>query len=174
MWSIVVSFVVQMDNLSPLVFYNTSGGQVKLDRTVIENMHQFAQHGRHSKEAGGVLVGRHIIKSNNIVIDNISTPTTHDRRSHYRFFRSRVDHQSFIDNIWRESRATCNYLGEWHTHPEQIPTPSSLDLSEWKRKLSEDIFGGDYLYFIIVGISCIRMWEGNKKNGAIIFLPQIT
>jgi len=34
---------------------------------------------------------------------------------------------------WRATRGTVRYLGEWHTHPEDHPTPSGLDRSEWRR-----------------------------------------
>ena len=27
------------------------------------------------------------------------------------------------------------YIGTWHTHPTQFPTPSDVDLADWKNKL---------------------------------------
>ncbi len=32
---------------------------------------------------------------------------------------------------WKESDETMGYMGEWHTHPEDHPTPSGIDLRNW-------------------------------------------
>jgi integrative and conjugative element protein (TIGR02256 family) len=49
-----------------------------------------------------------------------------------------------------------DYLGEWHTHPEVLPSPSSLDISEWqlicRRKATP-------MVFMIVGMDG-SLWAG--------------
>ena len=42
-------------------------------------------------------------------------------------------HQQVALRHWRASQMTMDYLGEWHTHPESNPSPSLLDMSEWKK-----------------------------------------
>jgi integrative and conjugative element protein (TIGR02256 family) len=49
-----------------------------------------------------------------------------------------------------------DYLGEWHTHPEDRAAPSSLDLKEW-RKIHEH--RAMPMLFVILGWSS-RAWIG--------------
>jgi integrative and conjugative element protein (TIGR02256 family) len=56
---------------------------------------------------------------------------------------------------WEKSQETMDYLGEWHTHPENNPRPSALDLREW-RQISKR--RGEPMMFIIVGI--MEWWVG--------------
>ena len=53
-----------------------------------------------------------------------------------------------------------NYLGEWHTHPEDVPSPSSHDRRDWLRTLDTAQFEQSFLFFIIVGRTSIGVWEG--------------
>ena len=110
-------------------------------------------------EAGGVLLGRHIRDSMDVVVDFVTTPSTEDRRSRFRFWRAPKHHQEEINRAWTESEGTCVYLGEWHTHPQADPRPSATDLRDWRRKLREDSFV-DPIFYLIVGTASIRAWQG--------------
>jgi integrative and conjugative element protein (TIGR02256 family) len=68
-------------------------------------------------------------------------------------------HQEQIDLAWKTSAGTSAYLGEWHTHPEDIPSPSFIDLMGWQKKLVFDRIGPD-IFFVIVGTAEVRAWEG--------------
>ncbi|MCD4689377.1 MAG: Mov34/MPN/PAD-1 family protein [Desulfuromonadaceae bacterium] len=116
------------------------------------------------KEAGGVILGRHILDSTDIVVDEITTVMKGDTQGRFHFRRRRRRHQQAIDKFWQDSKGTCTYLGEWHTHPEPHPTPSFVDLNNWKRKLREDVFAGENLYFIILGVETMRVWEGCRTG----------
>jgi len=54
------------------------------------------------------------------------------------------------------------FLGEWLTHPEINPTPSSLDIEEWKKTVQNNL---DTLLFLIIGIDSIYL-----KTSDTIFL----
>lgn len=75
------------------------------------------------KEAGGVLMGKLYKDSADIIIDKLTLPSQKDTRSRFRFLRHFFSHQKRIDEEWEKSNKTCTYLGEWHTHPEDYPTP---------------------------------------------------
>ena len=141
-----------------------NGKKLKLSHAVILKMKEFRQNAFWKKEAGGILLGSYIIESNDIIIDLISTPLLGDKQTRFSFFRKSKRHQKIINKVWHESNGTLNYLGEWHTHPEFLPSPSNTDLKDWKRKLKQDKFYGNYLYFIIVGIEEIFVWEGCKST----------
>lgn len=150
-----------------MVFLLSNGGKVEISENALEKMRVFRQVNKQDFEAGGVLVGRFILGSHDIVIDDISTPMLKDKRKRMFFKRDKKEHQNFLYKIWEESQGTCNYLGEWHTHPEPFPTPSSHDLKEWKRILKEVDCESEIILFIIVGINGINVWEGSLESGLI-------
>lgn len=116
------------------------------------------------------MLGRYIIDSQDVVIDKVSFPMPGDRATRTTFFRKKKAHQQIIDREWEASSHTCTYLGEWHTHPEPYPSPSSIDDTTWKRKLKDDIVDSDSLFFLIVGTSEMRMWEGYRRSRTISLL----
>jgi integrative and conjugative element protein (TIGR02256 family) len=150
--------------VKPLIFQKSDGGKVEISRYALTRMLAFVQDTPRKNEAGGVLLGRHLLESPDIVVDEITVPMAGDRRGRSSFYRDHHRHQQAIQNAWQESRGTCAYLGEWHTHPERCPTPSGTDRREWLRKLQADVFDGDGLYFIVVGTSSLRIWEGMKTT----------
>ena len=150
-----------------IVFRTRDGKRLKLDDAVLDRLALYRQVGLHHHEAGGVLLGRHLLDSSDIVVDEITEPMAGDSRSRFRFRRGQRNHQRRIDEAWLASRGTCVYLGEWHTHPEADPTPSSTDLHDWRRRLRTDAFGGDALYFLILGVRAVRAWEGARVSLAI-------
>lgn len=153
-----------------LVYARPNGGRIKLPTEVINFIHGYVQNERHKPEAGGVMLGRYILNSRDVVIDKITFPMPDDRATRTTFIRKKRAHQLIIDREWEASGHTCTYLGEWHTHPEAFPSPSSIDTFGWKKKLKKDIFDSDNLFFLIVGTAEMRMWEGHKSSKTISML----
>ena len=135
-------------------------------------MKQFIQNSVNALEAGGLLLGRRIIDSPDIVIDLITTPSRFDIRKRRYFYRDSRIHQSIIEMMFKKSSGTCILLGEWHTHPENYPTPSGYDISEWKRQLKDTKIEDEHLLFLIVGTSEITIWEASRKTGILIKLER--
>lgn len=141
----------------------SNGGFIEIDRTALGIMLGYRQKRKNDSEAGGVLLGRFILESKNIVIDEVTKPFSSDIRERARFKRG-PQHQKMIDEKWLLSKGKCNYLGEWHTHPEEYPDPSGKDKSEWKRILKGDTFSSRYLYFVIIGTRDFGLWEGDRRT----------
>lgn len=141
-----------------MILIRAQGGRLKIGKGALDKMLAFRQTGE-KLEAGGVLVGRSILNTMDVVIDDVSVPMSGDIRKRTYFKRNKAQHQAFVCEKWRESEGTCNYLGEWHTHPEPFPTPSVHDLRQWKKILrrTDDV---EKLFFIIVGTAITRVWEG--------------
>jgi integrative and conjugative element protein (TIGR02256 family) len=150
--------------LSHAIFRRPSGGRFKVDATALAQMLAFRQVSPQQTEAGGMLLGRHICGCDDVVVDEVTIPMPGDRRTRTSFWRAQGGHQQVLDARWSASRGTCAYLGEWHTHPEPTPSPSAVDLRDWRRRLSEDRFDGDFLAFLIVGTHEVRAWEGNRHT----------
>lgn len=144
-----------------LIFKRVSRGKLCINVEVLKRMKSFTMEDPDALEAGGVLMGRYIKNTPDVIVDEITVPEAEDRQSQHRFHRAHEQHQEKIERAWERSEHTCTYLGEWHTHPESNPTPSYVDRSEWRRKLMTDDFGS-HLFFVIVGTEAIRAWEGKR------------
>jgi hypothetical protein len=64
-----------------------------------------------------------------------------------------------VNRAWAESRGTCVYLGDWHSHPEPVPHPSYVDEADWRRIVRTAKYGQPFLFFVIVGTDEIGVWE---------------
>jgi integrative and conjugative element protein (TIGR02256 family) len=144
------------------VFDRVKAGRVQIGSHAFDAMLRYRQLDPMDYEAGGMLLGRYILDTDDVVIDRITTPQLGDSGSRYQFFRARKRHQNLIDAAWRNSKTTLTYLGEWHTHPESIPHPSVIDRAGWTQKLMLDDFS-ESLFFVIIGTEDFGIWEGRLR-----------
>lgn len=158
-------------HLWPCTFSRPDGYRFEISMGALQIMWRFRQIEPHLAEAGGVLLGRHLLDGSAIIVDTITTPLSDDKRTRTKFFRAQRQHQAIIDEAWRTSNSTCTYLGEWHTHPEPTPTPSSIDWADWKRRLLSDRYS-EPIFFVIVGMNHLSAWEG-RCNGALASLSLV-
>lgn len=163
----------EMSPAEGMVFRRSSGAVVKIDSVALSRMLEFQQFEAHQPEAGGVLLGRHLLGCRDVVIDEVTSPMPGDLREPLAFHRSQGEHQQVMDERWRSSEGTCLYLGEWHTHPEPWPRPSRIDLDGWFHRLRTDHFDGESLFFVIVGTREVRAWEGFRHSREIVLLPSV-
>lgn len=56
-----------------------------------------------------------------------------DARTRFSFDRLDESHAHIATRYWALTSGHCDYLGEWHTHPERHPEPSGVDRSEWRK-----------------------------------------
>lgn len=154
-----------------LTFTRPHGGRFQIGPAALETMLRYVQGEPTTPEAGGVMLGRHLIDTNDVVVDQVTAPQPGDRRGRFRFFRARRRHQGLIDAAWQESDGTRTYLGEWHTHPEPVPRPSVVDHLNWQRKLLFDHFS-EPLFFLIVGTMDIEVWEGRPRYPIMLLRRQ--
>lgn len=98
------------------------------------------------REAGGQLFAR--IRENNWEIVIATGPRARDRRGRFSFWPHRASEQ---DEIFRHHALGLDYVGDWHTHPQDVPNPSPDDLisiAEVVRKSTHHLPG---FLLIIVG-----------------------
>lgn len=146
-----------------LVYRVTAKQRLIITDSAAQQLLSFAQRRWWQAEAGGVLLGRHLLDSRDVVVDEVTTPQSADRRSRFGFFRSRR-HEALAQERWRQQAGTSAYLGLWHTHPERDPTPSSVDYQDWQQAVAGDAFEGDRLFFPIVGTNFIRVWTLSRRG----------
>lgn len=114
-------------------------------------------------ELCGIIMGAQI-GDNHYRISKISPPCVKSH-THYGCERDAAMANLFIREDYELSEHTRFYIGEWHTHPENIPTPSTLDYNS-----IEDIFQTaslvvPFLLMIIVGTETlhISVFNGEKN-----------
>lgn len=150
-----------------MILRTRSGGRLSISEPALGEFNAYRQMQSDDTEAGGLLLGRLIVGTNDIVIDEATPPSPKDRRSRFAFRRSKRPAQNRVDAAWTESTATRVYLGEWHTHPEADPRPSLIDRCNWKKIVARARFEQESLFFVIVGRNRIRAWEANKESKRI-------
>lgn len=143
-----------------LIYRSAQGGRLIITEAAASQLRDFVQSER-KPEAGGVLLGRHLIESSDLVVDEVTPPQRRDKRRRFYFFRSK-SHSDIALKRWKETNGKMAYLGSWHTHPEHVPIPSRTDLEDWEKASREDTYEGDTLFFIIVGIDEIKVWSKHR------------
>jgi integrative and conjugative element protein (TIGR02256 family) len=127
------------------------------DATVVRTLQRWRQIGT-KPEAGGTLLGYR--RDPHLHVVTITEPGQRDIRNRYGFLRRDGAHQAAALALWKRTQATGYYLGEWHTHSERVPTPSSLDQREWE-KLMQGTIESDLL-FLIVGLEGWYLQRGRS------------
>lgn len=102
-----------------------------IEQPVLMSIRKYIQLGKHSTEAGGLLMG--YFRGKHVHITELTEPMTGDVRARHRFERRDPRHIEILNRKYTDSDGFINLIGEWHTHPEPHPTPSPIDRSEWMK-----------------------------------------
>lgn len=132
---LIEGVVISDEPFSCLCFNKTSLNEIK----------RYIQNEPDKTEAGGLLIGYR--RSNHFEITHITTPKLFDVRQKFLFERRDNTHIRILKKL-KKTNKDISYLGEWHTHPEEIPSPSNIDLSQWQTCKNNST---NVLLFIIFG-----------------------
>lgn len=136
---------------------------VKIADSVLNEMLLFKQDSAIKAESGGILLG-YFIDESIFTITNITTPTAYDKSSRYNFIRNRKSAQKAINKLFKESGGKKIYLGEWHTHPENFPSPSFLDNNSIIEQVKYNRLNSNVIFMIIVGNSGLFISSINAEG----------
>lgn len=128
--------------------------KILIESFPLEEMDLYRQDASHKTEAGGIILGYR--RGTHLHVTQVTIPQISDKRHRYGFHRSAQHHQQVALKAWHASGNTMDYLGDWHTHPELHPSPSELDLNEWKKICSKRT---SPMLFMIIGVSG-DLWVG--------------
>lgn len=146
-------------NINELVFIDDFDNHVVIMSEIVQQLNSYRQIHYSSTEAGGTLIGER--RGHHIVVTHISEPGSNDVRSRTRIERKSVHHQQKVNDLFQLSDGFLVYLGEWHTHPEDFPQPSYIDIKSWLTGLSAT----EPMLMLIVGRKGI--WLGKKIDNDI-------
>ena len=133
-----------------MLIIESGGASIKISFEVLEKMFHYIQDDNNKPEAGGILIG-HDLEDNNFSITDISIPSVYDKSSRFNFTRSKKNAQQILNKLFKESKGKKIYLGEWHTHPEDYPTPSPLDSKSIVERMQRDVLNSEIIFMIIIG-----------------------
>ena len=135
---------------------------IEISDSVFDIIKPFIQM-NNENESGGILFGQKIEGKNEYHIVGLTTPNKSDKSSRFSFVRNAKNAQKVISKKWKDTSGYVNYIGEWHTHPERNPKPSSIDLKTYETisldgsslyPISINIIFGNTSSFFICGYSC--------------------
>jgi integrative and conjugative element protein (TIGR02256 family) len=116
--------------LSDLPFVE-QGAKLLVEPRLIARLSTYRQTVETASESGGILMGYR--RGVHIHVTECTFPHQFDRQSRLRYFRHAGYHHRIAVQRWYETGETLDYVGEWHTHPEDAPVPSSIDVFHWRQ-----------------------------------------
>ena len=103
---------------------------VLLTSALVESLTSDVKRHGHDRERGGILLG--FRRGPHLHINEATFPMRDDVGTMFAFRRSSIGHKEIALRRWRQSNRTIDWVGEWHSHPEETPSPSSVDIRSWK------------------------------------------
>ena len=85
-----------------------------------------------SREAGGQLFAR--FRNEQIRVEKATGPRAVDQRSRYGYVPYRRGEQEEINVMHSHG---LHFVGDWHTHPERIPSPSASDVHSIRQVVAQ-------------------------------------
>lgn len=138
--------------------------ELYINESVVCKVNAYRQMNREDCESGGLLIGRTDIHGKTRIYE-ITEPMKKDLRNRFAFKRLDKRH---LEEVKIANDRCLYFKGNWHTHPQSIPTPSWLDVLSWKKAIKESKPGeSKHIFFIIIGTDKIKAWCGNMMSGQI-------
>lgn len=128
---------------------------ILVEAAVFDRINPYRQRESAAPESGGILLGYR--RGAHLHVVEATIPGREDHGTRVSFRRSAKGHREQALSGWHRSDHTLGYLGEWHTHPEQAPSPSRTDHHAWGELLAGR--PGQPLIFMILGIET-GLWLG--------------
>lgn len=152
-----------------MITYILPGNQQNLliEGPVIETFNKFRQKNSTQKEAGGQLFAD--ITERTVTVKMATGPHQKDYRRRFHFFPNQIRLRNEIKKYFKKG---LHYVGDWHTHPQYSPFPSSLDIESMKRCFRKSKHELEHFILIIVGqkTDCESLWVGLINNSILIDL----
>lgn len=117
-------------------YINKDGLKIMLPEKIFDDVKKFiVKH--YPNECGGVFVGK--IEGDTAVIEKMMVPKKFKNTPVY-FSRIADFINQWLIKVFKQSNGETIYLGEWHSHPNGTPSPSSTDHSSMKKiALNSDV-----------------------------------
>lgn len=102
-----------------------TGLSILIDDELLDRLKE-AGRKHYPKEFGGLLIGNYSDDKKTVQIKHTILPRKY-KSSRYSFKRGNEGLRSILEHYYSQ-KPSAYYVGEWHTHPDNRPVPSSTDL----------------------------------------------
>lgn len=143
--------------------YSCNAFKLIISDNVLNQLDEYIRMFDFKLESGGILIGQLNPVNKEYIVTDITKPYDKDKRSPCAFLRAEYGHQQRMNVLWEESSFTKTYLGEWHTHDQKTPTPSWIDVRNWRRICKRN-HNASHLVFIIVGTEKLGLWTIDNEK----------
>lgn len=156
------------------IFTLPNGRFLVVPSNLIRTLEQYRQLQPSSKEQGGMLLG--VFRADDeeqfflenppcIEVLSITEPCDQDHATRFRFVRQCEHHLNKMKKAAQMYKELV-YIGEWHTHPEDNPSPSTIDLNSWQKTFKNKIA-------IVVIIGRVTNWWGLWMGDNIVQIKNL-
>lgn len=142
-----------------------NGKVVDILAEVFQEISNWIQNDDYTPESGGFILGYKHEGTGNISLEYVTCPQPLDIRDRVNFKIRDSTHKILL---LRAQTKKSFYMGVWHTHPQTIPNPSTIDWDDWYDTLIKDKTASEYVFFLIAGTESIRVWVGDFKMKRIV------
>ena len=155
----------------PIHRYGIPGSlqQFELSTATLEIFNRYRQD-HASLEAGGLLFAE--FRLPDILITEASRPNKQDKRTRNRFIPARKPRKRLIEQRFNEG---LHLVGEWHTHPQERPVPSPIDLESMQDSFSKSKHELNAFLLVIVGSSRpeLSLWVSLHDSTGYVRLSRL-
>lgn len=137
--------------------------QVDVSADVLRHFQQHIQRRCFDKEAGGQLFAA--IRRNVWSVAVATGPRPSDYRTRFGFRPDRAAERAEIQSLFEKG---LHYVGDWHTHPQNVPRPSWLDLRSMKQMAEQSVHSLPGFLMAVVGRSDTPngiWWSFHSREG---------
>lgn len=138
-----------------------SGQKLVLLPVVVAHLLSYQQRKPRSFEAGGQLFGRQ--QGQAILVEVATGPRPSDRRSRYSYRPDRRLEQVEIDEKFASG---FRFLGDWHSHPEPVPKPSTTDIPSMQDCFRRSRHELHAFVLLIIGVSELPLALHGSLHGS--------
>ena len=149
--------------------------EVIFEDSVLENLYSNIQQAKNDHERGGLLLGRIFPDDNKIVVTEVTTPTPISSGI-TTLCVDLEDANKYMRRRWKESGGKITYIGDWHTHPEQRPSPSMTDRFTFFDTYRNSRIDQNLLLCVIVGTEPALnqgIWVGAQSGFGLYRMQRI-
>ena len=155
-----------------MLYDNPGRGTILFTPDVIVTLSRYRQGDSSSEEAGGYLIGEQF--GNQLVVQVATEPDEKNIRRRFFFKRNRNRGQKILDQLWKVSGGKMILAGEWHSHPEPFPSPSSIDIKETAKAFKKSIYPTGFMVVVIVSsVATASSWVGIQSASGLSRVSRI-
>lgn len=128
------------------MLYLSPNLRVEFSSGCLDTLSKLRQISTRSAECGGQLFAR--VGRGSFFVQVATTTEGQSKSGRFWFRPDRMAERADILEMFKKG---LHYVGDWHTHPEKLPTPSSADVTRMQSIFMESIHDLPMMLLVVVG-----------------------